>query len=425
MSARIGCVSTDTFMFDLSNPQKRERFLVIIAGIALCAIVIVVVPAQFREINKTTVERDKLVTNIENHERVARNREAIQSRLAEVKTLALASSAASVESESVIKYQTWLTELAQSAGLKITSSSAPSTSGNTSGIYKRHTFTVEVEGQWDQIAEFLRRFHRAEFLHKIQSFGPRPVQNQPNMIKTTFRVEALSLPQINAVHVPDNDRNAVPITDDERKISAAITERKILWEYTPPAPPQPVDAAPPRFDHAPYCYVNAIVEMDGKPQCWIDLRTLGRKYYLSEGERFMLGTVPSVVKKIEVKSDRVQVAAAGRVFAVRVGKNFDDYDEMCYFFTDILDENGEQWTADSTGEPRCVIVHGSEIEEGDNVRLIKRAKHILSVGETFPMQEVFCMVKAIEPSVKQIQIEAVGATYTIRVGGCFSEFGGE
>jgi len=417
-------------MFDLSNPQKRERFLVIIAGIALCALVIGIVPAQFREITKSTAERNKLVTDIETHERVARNRDAIQSRLAEVKNQALASSAASVESESVIKYQTWLTALAQSAGLKITSSSAPSTTGSVSGIYKRHAFTIEVEGQLGQIAEFLRRFHRADFLHKIQSFGPRPVQNQPNIIKTTFRIEALSLPQIDFVHVPSSDVNAAPVTDEETQMLATIAERRILWEYAPPAPPPPDAPPPPRFDHNPHCFVIAIVESDGKPQCWIDLRTRGETHFLFEGESFRMGSVPSVVKKIEVKKGRIQVGAAGSVFAIRVGKNFDatergGYDEMCYFLTDILDESGAPWSEDSTGVPRCVIVHGSEVEEGDDVRLVEKARHILAVGESFPMQEVTCTVKAMDPNTERVQIEAVGTVYDIRVGGSFAEFGGE
>jgi len=415
----------DTFiMFDLSNPQKRERFLVIIAGIALCVIVMVVVPAQFREITRATAERDKYVTDIENHERVARNRDAIQSRLAEVKNQALASPAASVESEAVIKYQTWLTELAQSAGLKITSSSAPSTSGSVSGIYKKHTFTVEVEGLLVQIAEFLRRFHRAEFLHRIQSFGPRPIQNQPNMIKATFRIEALSLPQIDVAHVPSSDANTVPVTGDEMAMLESITERRILWEYAPPAPPVPV-TPPARFFHAPHSYVIAIVEADGKPQCWIDLRTRGELLFLFEEQPFSIGTLPRVIKKIEVNAGRIQIAVTGSVDAVRVGKNLDEFDEKCYFLTDILDENGEPWSEDSTGEPRCVIVHGSEIEEGDDVKLTERARHILSVGEAFPMLEVSCTVTSIDPSTEQVEIEAAGTTYTIKVGGNFSEFGNE
>jgi len=226
------------------------------------------------------------------------------------------------------------------------------------------------------------------------------------------------LPQIDTAHVPGGGMNDAPITDEEKQMLTTITERKILWEYTPPPPPPPVDTVPPppRFDHAPYCYVTAILESDGKPQCWINSRTKGEQYCLFEGESFRLGTVPSIVKKIEVKANRIQVAAAGSVFAVRVGKHFDEYDTMCYFVTGIIDENGE---------PRCVIVDGSEIEEGDDVRLVEKAKYTLSVGETFPMQEVSCTVKSIEPSTKQVQIEAAGTTYTIKVGGCFSEFGGE
>jgi Holliday junction resolvasome RuvABC DNA-binding subunit len=50
---------------------------------------------------------------------------------------------------------------------------------------------------------------------------------------------------------------------------------------------------------------------------------------------------------------------------------------------------------------------------------------MLSVGEAFPMAYLSCTVTEIEPEANQIQIEAAGVVYTIKVEGSFSEFSNE
>jgi hypothetical protein len=221
--------------------------------------------------------------------------------------------------------------LATSAGIRITTSANPTSSGNVRGIYKKHTFSITGEGRLEQIAEFLRRFHRTEYLHQIQSFGPRPVANQPGMFNVTFRVEALSLPQVNLVNVPNSGSDASPMTDDERQMLTTIRERAALSAYTPPPPPRPTEPAPPpppRFDDVPYCYLIAVTEADGKPQCWINHRTTGRTYYLFEDGSFMLRGIRCVVKKIEIDNERVWVDIGGGLYTIKVGKNFDEIEAV-------------------------------------------------------------------------------------------------
>ena len=405
-------------MFDLSNPQQRERLLVALAGVALCAIIMVIVPAQYRETTRLKIERDKLVKDIDEHERHAKNKDEIQSRLSSMENQALTSLGTALQNEALSKYQNWLRGLMESADFRSISTTTPVNSGTVKGGYRKHTFSVTGEGRLEQIAEFLRRFRRAEYLHQIQSFGPRPIANQPGMFKVTFRVEALSLPQVAFVNVPNIDE-IPPMTDGEQQMLADIRERAILSAYTPPRPVAERQAPPPPFDSVPYCFVVGIVEVDGKPQCWIDHRTTGRKYYLFEGGTFMLGDVNCTIKKIEVKADRVQIAAAGEIRAIRVGKSFEQYDDPGYFLTNIVGENDELRTEDSAGEPYCIIVHGSETEDGE---IIEKEQYILSVGEAFPMALVSCTVREIEPTNNRIQIEAAGVFYTIRIGASFSEF---
>ena len=425
-------------MFDFSDSQKRERLLIILAGIVLCGIVTVAVPAQFHEITRSKNERDKLIADIETHETDARNKDEIQSRLSAMLHQALVQAPVltrdstpqersersvkiALESRSVSNYQNWLRDLARSSGLgNVLDVSAPGTSGTISGIYKKHTFSITGDGRIEHIAEFLRRFHRTEYLHRIHGVQPRSIQNQPGMFNVRFQVEALSLPQVSEVHTPNGDGDAVPLSDDEVQMLATIRERAILSEYSPPRSNVEVPPPPP-FDPQPYCFVIAIVQADGRPQCWINHRIAGRTYFLFEEGAFMLGNVNCTVKKIEVNGARVQIAAGGGVYAIGVGKSFEEYDEPSYFFTGIVDENDEPWTEDSTGEPRAVIVHGTETDNG----MAERAKYTLSAGETFPMAYLSGTVASIDPAAHQIQIEAAGVVYTIRTGGSFAEFGNE
>jgi len=413
-------------MFDISDPQKRERLLVIVAGIFLCAIVVLAMPMMFRETTKLQNAKKGLEKQIEELELHAKNKEEIRSRLTTFENQALASSGNVARS----RYEDWLGDLAISAGLRNNALTAPQRTA-LKGAGMKHTFTVTGTGRLDQIAEFLRRFHRTEYTHLIQSVSPRPSTRTPGEFDVTIKIETLELPQVRSVKVPSITDDGTAITDEETQMLATIRDRAILTAYTPPVPPQPVIAQSPppepiNFDDSLFCFVNGIVEVDGRPQCWIDYRTAGRKYYLFEGESFRLGSVTCTIKKIETKGNRVQIAAAGSVYAVSLGKSFGRADDACYFLTGIVDAEGQRWTQDSTGEPRCVIVYGSETEDEDgNSKIIEKEKSILAKGDSFPMAEVLCTIADIAPTRNWIQIEAAGTVYDIRVGGHFAEFGAE
>jgi hypothetical protein len=103
-----------------------------------------------------------------------------------------------------------------------------------------------------------------------------------------------------------------------------ITDRALFSTYVPPSPPRSPDPRPtprpPGFQHNPYCFVTAVVEVDGKPQVWIDVRTEAKKYRLYEGEKFLLDGVDCFVKKIDY--DKVDFDVAGERYLVKVGKSF-------------------------------------------------------------------------------------------------------
>lgn len=409
-------------MFDTSNPQQRERLLVVAAAVVLGAIVAVLLPAQMSEINQLKNNREKLAEEKEKLISLSQSKEDIERQLYRMTTRSLAP----LGNEAISGYNFWLVDLARNAGLQYLGGAAPVRSASSNrDIYTKCTFTVDVEGRLDQVAEFLRRFHSADYLHMVQSFSPTLVPNNPGGVKVTFKIEALALPQTRQVNTPE----VAEISDDERQMLATIRDRAILWEYTPPRPIQSQTAAPPRpFGNTPFCYLNTIVESDGISQCWINIRTTGEWYFLFEGESFTLrtntsgtetlNTVRCTIKKIEFAAQRVQIAADGGVYTIGVGKNFEQADEPCYFVT-IVDADGQPWTADSTGEPLCEINYDPV---GDPVG---GKKYHITEGETFPMKYVIGTVKKIDPANNEVQIEAAGVSYIIKNGRSFSEFADE
>jgi hypothetical protein len=138
-------------------------------------------------------------------------------------------------SDVVSRYQNWLKEMATSAGLTNVAPGRPTSTstGNAKNIppYVKQTFPLNATGRLEQIAEFLRRFHRTEYMHVIQSVKPTPAgASQPGVFNVVFRIEALSLPQIKEVIIPSV---AVPaFINDEERMLRDIRTRAILTEYT-------------------------------------------------------------------------------------------------------------------------------------------------------------------------------------------------
>ena len=407
-------------MVDLT-PQKREQLLVIVAGIILFVIIMLILPGQFSELTKLENDRKSQIEKIEELNVHAKNKEEIQKRLALMTGQALAA-LGPARNQSESGYQSWLLALGENAGIDNIQIRQSSTSG-IRDIYNKVVFTLTGEGRLDQIAEFLRRFHRTDYLHIITRVTPTPTQRNPNIFNVSFTIEVLSLMQVRTSNMPGTNGMTIAMTDEERQMLTTIRDRAILSAYTPPPPPIPATSPqPPRedFSHTPFCVLTAIVMTDGRPQCWIHHRTAGRMYYLFEDESFTLEGTRATVKKIEIDAGRIHVAADGGVYTIGLGKSFAQVEDPTYFLTGIVDANGTSWTAESTGEPLCVIVHGSE---DDNGRLIAKATYRLSAGDSFPMAEVSCIVRRIDPAVNRIQIEAAGVVYTIRVDGSFTEFG--
>ncbi|MDR2438684.1 MAG: hypothetical protein LBE12_04845 [Planctomycetaceae bacterium] len=316
-------------LFDISSPQKRERFLLIAAG---AVFLIIMVPIFHRifitEILSLRKTRNQYKTEIEKYENDIKHKTEIKNRLDHFITRSLPSKDDFAKS----LYQNYLMDLAGETGIResrIDPGSVAVAKTQSKTHYNKYTFTLHGKGSLDKVAEFLRRFYKADYLHLVRKVSPRPIKNSQEM-DVSITIEALSLPQARSNRtLPKIDDLQLAVTDNDKTMLKRIMERSLFSAFVPartqPEPRVREEIRPPnRFDQSPYCYVIAVVEVNGKPQVWIDLRTEGKKFRLYEGEMFQLGNVRCFVRKIEF--DRVQFEASGGFYTIKTGKSFAEYE---------------------------------------------------------------------------------------------------
>lgn len=314
-------------IFDISTPEKREKFLLVVGAIVF---VVVMLPILFQlfgsEVSKRRLERNRLKTEVAKLEEKVKDQKTIKRRLDDLTARSLPSN----DNSAIALYQNWLMQLATDVGIEEKRVDRPSSTQirtQNKNQYQRFTFTLHGRGNLEQISEFLRCFHNTNYLHLIRKVSPKPIKNSRDM-EVSITVEALSLPQARSSRtLPSLEGNVLYITQTERDMRKNITDRALFSVYTPPRPegtPAPAAPTPNRFDHSPYCFVTAVVEVDDKPQVWVDIRTEGKKHKLFEGDMFRLGTVRCYVKKIEF--DRVQFEAVGELYTIKIGNSFAEYE---------------------------------------------------------------------------------------------------
>ncbi|MGL4595570.1 MAG: hypothetical protein ACRCUY_12670 [Thermoguttaceae bacterium] len=316
--------------FNVTSPEKREKFLL---GVAAILFVVIVLPMLYYlfggDATALQMKKKGQLAEIEKLERNLEQQKTIQKRLADLAARSLPGE----DSLSKSLYQNWLMDLAESAGIRerkidpgtISSVKAPGGKGNQ---YTKYTFTFSGKGTLAQLTEFLQRFHKSHYLHLIRRVSPTPTRNSGEL-DVAMTIEALSLPQSKtSKSLPPLPENWTLSSDQEKEQLDRIISRNFFAAYSPPRPelPQTTAVEPPaeNFDHAPFCYVYTVVDVEGKQQVWIDVRTEGKRYKLFEGEMFRLGGVRCFVKKIDF--DRVQFEAAKNLYTIKVGNSFAEWE---------------------------------------------------------------------------------------------------
>ena len=335
--------------------------LVIFAGVVLCVVVISTLPGQFGALRALHDTREDWKQRIDEHQRLAQDKDVIQSRLAAVERRALASMAL-VGNQAESRYRFWLEDLATGVGLNVTLNAAPSSTIAVRGDhgYSRHTFSITVEGRLEQIAEFLRQFHRTEYLHTIQTVRLRAPNAAGVLSGVQFIVEALSLPQITHVNMPNTE--GIVATEEEMNILATISNRAILSEFRPAPPPITPPQPEPEIqviDGAAFCFVTAFTEVDGRPQVWINHRVEGNMHRLFEGEFFVLGGVRCSILEIDMEYQRIVVDIDGRLASLRVNQQFQQVADHAFLVAiEEVDGRPQVWIENRSMDAMLTHVEG-------------------------------------------------------------------
>lgn len=223
-------------------------------------------------------------------------------------------------------YHNWLVQLADQAklsGVQI-SSTTPISRGDA---YKKLTYSVHARGSLEQVTRFMYDFYRANHLHLVRSLTLTPEADQKGL-DFLATVEALMVPTAEeraTLGTEKSDRLAWSKWEDYQQ---PIVERNLFAPYTPPPPPPretPVvkptvkPPGPPPFDVAKFAYLTAILDVHGKPQAWLHVRTTGELLKLHAGDEFKVGEMHALVMSIERRG--MQYSAAGKLHWLTLGKN--------------------------------------------------------------------------------------------------------
>ncbi len=307
-------------------PEKREKVLVAIAGILFAVMILPILYYLFwGDTAKMRLQRNRLRTEVEKLENDTANAVNLKKRIDKLTAISLPSGDYVAQSF----YQNWLYDQASASELREIKIDQGSISP-MKDYYKKYTNTLHCRGSLEQFAKFLELFQRVDHLHLVRKIAVRPLKESREM-DISVTVESIALRQAKAAKTsPMNEKSNTVASKSEKEMLRNIVDRAIFSSYVPPTQHHAETPSPKRasFDQSPYCYVTGIVEVNGKPQAWIDIRTESKKYFLSEGEMFRLDGVRCTIDKIDFDNQKVLVKAAGELFTIKVGRSFAEAPEL-------------------------------------------------------------------------------------------------
>ena len=111
--------------------------------------------------------------------------------------------------------------------------------------------------------------------------------------------------------------DGIPEHSVEKTIAISVVE--------PPPPPTPKiaetetpEVAESKFDAAKFTYAIAMIEVAGKRQLWLQVRTSGKIIKLGEGDPVKVGSMDAQIARIGERD--VQLVANGKTISVKVGE---------------------------------------------------------------------------------------------------------
>lgn len=311
------------------GPNKREKSLIIFA-IFLGGVVAVYLLNYLYGQSTTALlrNRDRTIKTNTQYENTINRLPATEARLMELteRSLPLHDRRASSS-----RYQNWLIGIVDQSGLQNRSVDPLAVREVKKGPtlqYCVFSYTIRGRCSLAQASGLLRRFYEVDHCHMITSLSLKPLQNNTTTIDFSMEVSTIGLPQTPPSDTLVMNKKETSIAQSEID---SIVSRALFSNYSAPRP-QPQQQtrttqeppAPPAFDIRPYCYLNAITDINGIREAWIDIRTNGTRLYVKKGDQFMLGTVQVIVLNINDDSIDVEAGRARIKCRIHFGQTFAD-----------------------------------------------------------------------------------------------------
>ena len=218
-------------------------------------------------------------------------------------------------------YSTGLMDRCKAAGLAV-DDIQPKQHPSAPEPYAGIGYKITARGTIKSLVALLYDFYRSPLQQQITRMQLRP-SSDPSQLAITLEVEALALPGSTNDTIPTGttdrlgDRTAADYATD-------IVGRNLFAVYTPPRPvPAPTvratPPAPPPFDDAKHAYVTGIVQVNGRLQAWITVRTTGEVLRLFEGDPVKVGQLEGKIVSIGPRT--VVVETGDQQTRIDLGKN--------------------------------------------------------------------------------------------------------
>ncbi|ASV75763.1 hypothetical protein THTE_3161 [Thermogutta terrifontis] len=306
---------------------QRERILALVAAVLIAFVAgrtiwaIVSTPFRIRQTARAT-----LINSIWAKERQLQDIQKAKEQLKEWAARSLPADPAVARR----LYQNWLLECAQNARLEAIQVDSGEVR-REKNLFYRMPFTVRGQGTLESLTRFLYAFYSRDYLHAIQRLSITPVK-EGKRIDLLISIEAIALDDA----VAKDSLPSGPLVErklpDLKEYVKTIVDRNVFVAYTPPPPPPP--PSPPRptrpvrpptpppepvLDPSQFAYVNGIVEVNGKREVWLYIRTENKTLRLGENDTFEVGEVRGRVLKIGVREVNLEIN--GHVRTLALGDN--------------------------------------------------------------------------------------------------------
>lgn len=303
--------------------QPREKQLAIAVGALVTLLVVWYgVTGYFDAVALRQGQIDALTAEVGKKQVLARRARVADERLARWAERSLPRNPDAAASA----YQSWLTDIAETAGLT-QAHIEPGRSTKLVGLGVKLPFSFRARGTLAQTAAWLAAFYRADHLQQLRDLTLQPSPDGSG-IQITAGIEALAMesaPRTDTLGTATGAR-----LDEARgtELVAAIVKRNLFAPYVPPPPPPPPPTAvveappppppPPAFDAAKFTFLTSIVFVQSQPEAWFDVRPTNQLLKLKQGDAVEVGQFKG--KLVRIGDREIEIESEGKRRVVALGK---------------------------------------------------------------------------------------------------------